>query len=203
MGYGIVLGNFEKVHGEVAVGRRVEIYAQDTNQQESRTTHEHKSQLHGRIGLVATTPHADEQVHGDKGYLVIHKHRKEVYRDEEAEHTDRKKYQPQEKLFGQRVDFPRSEDTSKDYDSREQQHGHRHTVDTHRIMNAQRGVPHGIGHEKHFGRIAGSTFAQEHKQHDKGEDKLQRRPYHGNSPYLFHIPRKGQSGHHQQRNKYE
>ena len=106
MGYRIVLGDFEDIHRQITIGRRVEIDTQYTDQQKRRTAHEHKGKFHRRIGFVTATPHSDEKIHRDKSDLIEHEHRKEVDRNKETEYPYREKYQPKEEFFGQRIDFP-------------------------------------------------------------------------------------------------
>ena len=82
--YVVVSGNLHHVHGGSTVE---EVYSEDTENEQGRTSHEHQRKLHGGILLVAAAPYADEKVHRDEGYLVEHEHGEHVYADEEAEHT--------------------------------------------------------------------------------------------------------------------
>ena len=76
--------NLKHIHGG---GTREEIDAQDSQNEQCRTTHEHERELHGRIFLGTTSPHADEQIHGDEGNLIEHEHGEQVYRDKEPVNT--------------------------------------------------------------------------------------------------------------------
>ena len=76
------------VHGERTAILTVEVVdAEDTEDEQCRTAHEHEGQLHGCILLLARTPDANEQVHGDKSNFVEHKHGEHVGADKEAEDT--------------------------------------------------------------------------------------------------------------------
>ena len=152
-----VLGDVDHVH---RVETRLVVDAQDTDHQQGRTTHQHQGQLHGRVVFAAAAPNANQQVHGDKGHLVEHEHREEVDRDEEAEHTGRQQHEPQEELLGQGVDLPRSEDSGKDYNGREQQHGHRYTVHADGVVDVERRIPHAAVGEQHRRCISSSAFGQ-------------------------------------------
>ena len=69
------------VHG----GSTTEVVdAQQTDNQQGGTSHQHQRQLHGSILLVAGTPDTNQQVHGNQRYLVEHEHGEHIGADEEA-----------------------------------------------------------------------------------------------------------------------
>ena len=75
---------FENVH-RFSSGSVID--TQDTDKQESRTTHQHQCKFHCGIFLASATPNADKQIHRDKGNLVEHEHGEQVGRNKETEHT--------------------------------------------------------------------------------------------------------------------
>ena len=105
--------DFHKVHRFACMI----VDAQDADKQKCRATHKHKGELHCSIVLVAATPHTDEQIHRDECHLVEHKHREQVNRNEEAEHTGGQENEPQEILLRERLNLPRSESAGKHDDS--------------------------------------------------------------------------------------
>ena len=115
------LCNLQYVH---RCGTAEEIDAEDADDEEGRTTHQHQRELHGCIFLVAATPYTNEQVHGDEGYLVEHEHGEQVGADEEAKHTSGEEGETQEILLGEGLELPRGKGTSEHDDTREQQHHH-------------------------------------------------------------------------------
>ena len=80
----VQLGYLQQVHGGAAAA---EVDAQNTDEQESGTTHQHQCQLHGGIFLAPRTPYADQQIHRYEGHLIEHEHGEQVGGDEEAEYT--------------------------------------------------------------------------------------------------------------------
>ena len=136
-------GYLGDVHRISAAERPVEeVDAQDADDEQCRTAHEHQRQFHGCILFLAAAPHADEQVHGDEGHLVEHEHGEEIDADKEAEHTRAKECKPEEILLGEGFELPRGEGAGEDDDAREEQHDHRDTVDTHRVGDMERCEPH-------------------------------------------------------------
>ena len=94
-----MFGDFENIHRQLtAFGRRMKIDAEDADQQQRRTSHQHQRQFHRRILFPAGSPHADQQVHRDQRHLVKHEHREQINRNEESEHPDRQQREPCEKL---------------------------------------------------------------------------------------------------------
>ena len=96
-------GNFRDNH---RVGSAVEVDAENTEDEQGRTSHEHQRQFHGRILLVARTPNTNEQVHGNEGHLIEHEHGEHIHGDEEAEHTCGKQGEPKEILLRERLQLP-------------------------------------------------------------------------------------------------
>ena len=161
VGYGIVVGNLKDVHSEAAVGARVVVDADDAEHQEGRATHEHQRKLHGRVVLVATAPHANQQIHGDERDLVEHEHGEQVDGYEEAEHACRQQIEPKEELLGQRIDFPRGEHAGKHDEGRKQYHDHRHAIDAKRKVDVERSIPADVGAQKHLAGVASAARLQE------------------------------------------
>ena len=64
-------GYLQQVHGFAAC--TIED-AEDTDQQEGGTSHQHQGQLHGCVFFTSATPYADQQVHRDQGYFIEHEH---------------------------------------------------------------------------------------------------------------------------------
>ena len=112
-----VLGNFDYIH---RMEPRLIIDTQDTDHQQSRTTHQHQGQFHCRIVLSAASPNTYQQVHGNKRHFVEHEHGKKVHRNKETEYTGRQQHEPQEIFFGKRIYLPRSEHSGK-YNNRRKQ----------------------------------------------------------------------------------
>ena len=193
----VQLRDFQNIHR-----RRpgAEIDAQNADQQQRRTAHEHQRQLHGGILLAAAAPDAYQQVHRDQRHLVEHEHREEVHRDKEPENADAQQAEPEEVLLDLRLHPPRSERTRKYDDGRQQQHGDRDAVHAHRIVDIERSVPHMARGKEHGGRLA--HFAQAevaHHQHRR-QQQQQRRPRHHHGTDLPRRFRQPKSQHHQQRN---
>gem|GEM_PF-3035083 len=158
----IVVRYLQQVHRQgLSLGRAMEINANETQHQEGRTTHEHEGEFHGTVVLVATTPHTNEQVHGNERHLVEHEHGEQVYRDEEAKHTCREQEEPQEELLGQRVHLPRGKHASKDDECRQKNHHHAHAVHSQGEFDVHRFIPGDRRLEQHFARVAGTTQMQE------------------------------------------
>ena len=121
-------GYFEDVHCRPA---GTEEYAQNTDQQESRTTHQHQGQLHGCVFLASRAPYTDQQIHRDQRDFVEHEHCEQINGDEESEYSHRQECEPQEVFFGQRLQLPGSEGTGENNDGTKQQHGYRYSVDSY------------------------------------------------------------------------
>ena len=162
-------GDLQKVHRVVtAFGTGEEIDTEDTHQQQRGTAHQHQGQLHGRVFLAARAPHPDQQVHRDQRHFIEEEHREEVDRNEKAVNPRREQAEPQEKLFGQRIDLPRRKHTREHNHRRKQQHRYRNSVYPDRIIDIERREPRHFGHEKHFGIVPGGAFTQEEeRQHDR------------------------------------
>ena len=86
-----------------------EVDTYQSEDDESGTSHKHKSKLHCCILLTTGTPVTDKKVHRDKGYLIEHEHREEVDADEETIYSGGEQCEPHEELLGQRLELPRSE----------------------------------------------------------------------------------------------
>src|SRR3712207_2956383 len=50
------------------------VNTKDSDNQQSRTTHQHQCQLHGRILLRTGSPYTYEQIHWYQRHLIEHKH---------------------------------------------------------------------------------------------------------------------------------
>ena len=96
-------GNLVDVH---RCGTTEIVDAENTDNKQGGSSHKHKGELHGRIFLLAATPHTDQEVHRDEGNLVEHKHGEHVGADEEAIDTGREKGEPKEILLGHRLQLP-------------------------------------------------------------------------------------------------
>ena len=79
---------------------------QQSENQQSRTSHQHQCKLHGRILLATRTPNTNQQVHRNQSNLVEHEHCEQVGRDEEAKHTCRKQCEPKEVLLCEWLQLP-------------------------------------------------------------------------------------------------
>ncbi len=108
-------GNLVDIHGR---GTTKVVDAQDTNNEQSRASHQHQRQLHGRILLGTTTPHTNQQVHRDERHLIEHEHGEKVGADKEAEHTCGKQGEPEEILFSERFQLPRGKGSGEHDDTR-------------------------------------------------------------------------------------
>ena len=109
-----LLGNVVHSSNLVDIHRGVTAEVVDTQHaenQQSRTTHQHQRQLHGRILLAARTPHTNQEVHRNQSHLIEHEHGEHVGADEETKHTRRKQGEPKEILLGKRLQLPRGEGT--------------------------------------------------------------------------------------------
>ena len=135
--------------------------AEDTAHEEGGTAHEHEGQLHGGILLAAATPHADEKVHRDEGYLIEHEHGEHVDRDEEAEHAHAEKREPKEIFLGKGLELPRREGAGENNDGGEQQHGYADAVDTDGISDMKGLEPAETAGEEHLARRIGLAGAEE------------------------------------------
>ena len=71
----LVLHDFQDIH---RLGSGSVVDAQDTNQQEGRTTHQHQGQLHGSVFLAAASPHTNQQVHRNQSHFIEHEHGEQV-----------------------------------------------------------------------------------------------------------------------------
>ena len=138
-----------------------EVDAEDAEDEQGGTTHEHQGQFHGRILLRARTPHADEQVHRDEGDLVEHEHREHVGGDEEAEHTNAQQHEPKEVLLGERLQLPGGEGAREDDDRREEDHHHGDTIHADAIGDLERFEPRDAIGEQHVGGIATGALVDE------------------------------------------
>src|SRR5574344_91589 len=58
--------------------------SQNTDNQQSGTSHQHQSQFHSCILLRTASPYSDKEVHRYQGYLIEHEHREHVGRDKET-----------------------------------------------------------------------------------------------------------------------
>ena len=149
-----------------------EVDAENPRQQEGRTAHEHQRQLRGGIDLLSGTPYPYQQKHRDEGYLVEHEHREEVERDEIAENAHRQQAVPHEEIA---LHVPRREDARKGHDGRKQQHHHRDTVHTHRIMDIERRIPYGVAAKQHR-LVRHRPLLQEHDRYHHRAHQLQSEP---------------------------
>ena len=173
--------NLQQVHGRCA---RTEVDAQDADQQEGRATHQHQRQLHGGVFLVTGTPHANQQVHRDQSHLIEHEHREQVYRDEEAEHTQGQEREPKEIFFRKRLQTPGSESTREYDDGRKQQHHYRYAVDTYRIVYVESRIPGNVGAKQHLVRRATLAGLEVHHGQCDGEHQQGRSARHHHRAYL-------------------
>ena len=159
---GIVMCNIQDVHRQGLTSRcRVEIDTNQAEHQEGRATHQHQRQFHRAIVLVTTTPHTNEQVHGNQSNLIEHEHREQVNRDKETEHTRGQQEEPHEELTRHGVHLPRSEDSGEHDERRQQNHHHAHSVDTQSQVNIERGVPHHVAAQDHLVGDSGASRLQE------------------------------------------
>ena len=80
--YGNVVhgSNLIDIHGG---GTAEVIDTQNTDNQQSRASHQHQGQLHGCILLIARAPDTNQQVHGNQRNLIEHEHGKHIGADEE------------------------------------------------------------------------------------------------------------------------
>ena len=108
----------------------VEVDTQDTDNQKSRTTHQHQSQLHGRILLCTTTPYTDEEIHRNQRNLIEHEHGEHVNRDEETIYTDAQESEPEEVFLLHWLHLPRSKCTGEHNDGSQEKHHYRNTIHT-------------------------------------------------------------------------
>jgi len=138
-----------------------EVDAEDAEDEQGGTTHEHQGQFHGRILLRARTPDADEQVHRDEGDLVEHEHREHVGGDEEAEHTNAQQHEPKEVLLGERLQLPGGERAREDDDRREEDHHHGDAIHADAIGDLERFEPRDAIGEQHVGGIATGALVDE------------------------------------------
>ena len=127
-GRDVALGNFKDIHG---FGTGSVEDAEDTNQQEGRTTHQHECQFHGCIFLLTASPYTDEQVHRNQGHFVEHEHGEQVGRDKETIYTGTQQSEPQEVFLSHRFQLPRSKGTGEHNDRAKQKHGYGDTIHTH------------------------------------------------------------------------
>ena len=200
MGAARVVGNLDNVHG-LATGTVED--AEDAAHEEGRAAHEHEGELHGCILLAATTPHANEQVHGDEGYLVEHEHGEHVDRDEEAEHTEAQQGEPKEVLLGEGLELPRGKGAREDDDGRKQQHGYRDAVDAYGILDVQGGEPVERGGVEHFTLNACGTVGQEDVGKVDRQSQQSRTTGHHDGTHSLDIAGEPQSEQHDQRYENE
>ena len=180
-------------------GPGTEVDAQDADQQQRRTAHEHQRQFHGGILLAAAAPHADQQVHRDQRHLVEHEHREEVDRNEESEDTHAQQAEPEEILLDLLLHPPRGKRPRKHDDGRQQQHGNRNAVYPHGIVDIERRIPHMAFGKEHGGLLARLAQAEvaEHQHHRQRQQQRGTRHHHGT-----HLPRglrEPEPQHHQHR----
>ena len=97
------LGNLKHIHCRSTAS---EIYAKNTKDEQSRTSHQHQRKFHCRILLVAAAPDSDKKIHRDKCNLIEHEHGEHVGCDEETVHTSAQKSEPKEILLGERLKLP-------------------------------------------------------------------------------------------------
>ena len=166
--------------------------------QQRRTAHEHQRQLHGRILLAAAAPDADQEVHRNQRHLVEHEHREEVDRDEESEDADAQQTEPQEIGLYVLLHLPRGKGARKDDDGREQQHGHRDAVDTHGVVDMERGVPHDAVGQQHLSRFTRLAQSEVVEDEPDGQRQQHRRSRHHHGMDLPPRLREPQPQHHQE-----
>ena len=111
------LSYFQEIHGFTT--GTIE-NTQDSNQQESRTTHQHQGQFHGCIFFLSATPYANEQIHGDKSHFVEHEHGEQVDGNEETEYSGTEQGKPQEVFLGHGLELPGGKGTGEYDDGTEQ-----------------------------------------------------------------------------------
>src|SRR5574344_405296 len=114
---------------------------QNTNNQQSTTTHQHQGKLHSCIFLRTCSPYTNKKVHWYQCYFIEHEHGEDIGRNKEAEHTNTQKNEPKKIFFLHRFQLPRSKSTCKDYNSRKQNHDNRNAINTHTITDMERSEP--------------------------------------------------------------
>ena len=192
------LGDGVDVHGEHAAVDAVEVVdAEDAKDEQGRAAHQHQGQLHGRILLAARAPHANEQVHGDEGYLIEHKHGEHVGADEEAEHTRRQQGEPEEVFLGEGLQLPRGEGAREDDDARQEQHNHGDAVYAHSILDVERLEPVDSSGEQHLSVVACSALLNEVDGQPDGERQQAAGSRDHHATHLIEILGKPQSQKHQ------
>ena len=158
-----VIGDVDDVHGLTTCTIEDTEYSAH---EEGRTAHKHEGELHRCIFFASTTPHSDEEIHGDKGNFIEHEHSEHVGGDEEAKHTHGEKGEPEEVFLGQWLELPRSESTSEGDDGREEQHGYADAVNTNGVVDVKGWKPLYTAHKEHFAvGIEGSRI-------EEGEDQI-------------------------------
>ena len=193
-------GNLRDNH---RVGSAIEVDTENTEDEQGRTSHEHQRQFHGRILLVARTPHADEQVHGNEGHLIEHEHGEHIHGDEEAEHTRGKQGEPKEILLRERLQLPGGKRSREYDDARKQQHHNGDSIHAHGIFDIQRLEPvYGIG-EQHLGIVAGRTLLDEIDGKPDGQGKQTGRTRHHHATHLTEIACQPKAEQHQDGEYYE
>ena len=181
-------------------GARTEVDAQNADQQQRRTAHEHQRQLHGGVFLAPAAPDADQQVHRDQRHLVEQEYREEVDRNEEPEHPHAQQAEPEEVGFDVGLHLPRGERAREDDDGRQQEHRHRNAVDAHGVVDVERRIPDAAFGEEHLRRLARAAQPEVlHHEHD-GQRHEQRRACDHHRVNLPRGLREPQTQHHHERN---
>ena len=192
-------GDFLQVHGG---GTGPVVDAEDADEQEGGTAHEHQGELHGGIFLAAAAPYTDEQVHGDEGYFIKHKHGEEVGGDEEAEHTQGEQGEPQEVFFGQGLQPPGGEGAGEYNDGREQQHGHGDAVYADGVVDVQGRIPGKVGTEEHVGGLAALAGVEVGYGECDAQGQQGGGTGHHHRTDVCDVPAEPQSEQHQQGDEY-
>ena len=181
----VVVGrNLHHVHGR---GTVEEVDAEDAEDEQGGASHEHQGELHGRILLLAATPNADEQVHGDEGNLVEHEHGEHIHADEEAEHARGKEREPEEVLLGERLKLPRSESAGEDDDARKQQHDNGNAIDADGVCYVEGLEPLDAVGEQHGVGVARMAGLDECQREPYGQCQQARRPGHHHAAHLVEV----------------
>ena len=195
-----VVGDVDDVHRSSA-GAVVD--TEDTAHQEGGTSHQHQRKLHGRVLLLARTPYADEEVHGDKGDFIEHEHGEHVYADEKAEYAHREKREPKEVFLGQRFQLPAGKGSGEDDDGTQQKHGHGDAVDTDAVLDVQGREPVEAGGIEH-GIVTRLTVGDENIREIYGKSQKSGAACHHHATHLVEVACHPQAEEHQQgdENKY-
>ena len=200
--YGDVVqsGNLVDIHRG---GTTEEVDAQNTDDQQGRASHEHERQLHGSILFGTTSPHANQEVHGNQSHLVEHEHGEHVDRDEETIDTRREQGEPEEILFGHRLQLPRGEGAREDDDARQEQHHHRDAIHTYRVFDIQGLEPvNGVGIEHHVSDTSRTLLDEVYRQPD-GQAQQTGGAYHHHTTHLTQVASQPEAKQHQDGDYYE